>query len=336
FTLRKKIGHVLLWLNDWKEMIQDQRLAEPQPGMCSNPERFEQIRDLPETPIELIWLLLAQLEYRFTPDSQIFDDTIDLIRNSPSPRIRLFVILLEIKWSFRRLNFDHMPVLLESYEKEFLQSKELNEKGSEVFQPAISTSINKQEFHQFEENRAEHLMNALVAITVSSGLKPDIFNAWRINASDLVLSKEFIVAIDLAEEILSQSANDAVKILMSGSETRIRRLLASLRVALDESSKPEKLLYAHLMLATELCKGFFSMELANHVASLVERGWLTKIKLPAMLKSPRTTVPDIESACHCESEGFQKAAKILLAASKAVYLSLPEDITLKLHRLAKQ
>ena len=61
FTLKKRLGHTIGWL-EWRESGNyDLEFEEPPIGFCSNPETDERFLDLPDSPIEHAWLHLAKL-----------------------------------------------------------------------------------------------------------------------------------------------------------------------------------------------------------------------------------------------------------------------------------
>ena len=65
------------------------------------------------------------------------------------------------------------------------------------------------------------------------------------------------------------------------------------------------------------------------------RKWEELIKKPIALSTPILSIPEIQKALNDPSIGFQKAAKILLAARLAITMRLRNDSLETLKRVAE-
>ena len=65
FTLKKRLAYSIGWIAKHKRVNHNPESEEPRVGLCSNLETDGKIFDLPDSPIEFMWLDLAQVEYKF-------------------------------------------------------------------------------------------------------------------------------------------------------------------------------------------------------------------------------------------------------------------------------
>lgn len=67
---------------------------------------------------------------------------------------------------------------------------------------------------------------------------------------------------------------------------------------------------------------------------LVRRDWLRLCEKRFLLHAPNIYVGTIREACESTGRGWSAAAKIILAASPTVDLTIPEDLRHKIQQLA--
>ena len=336
-TTKKLVGHMMLWIWRTVEGGSRENLAEPWSGMCSNPEHDERLRELPGSPLDLTWVMLAQYEYSTTEDSNIFYDIKSLISESLNVHARFFYAELGIQHAVKFRELADFPLSIHSLEVETALLREFAQRGvgtipsSEVIDKRRKSVLLGSIFSM------DLFVAALFATIEMNQSIFEIILQWRNCARAVPGNKKFFNWLDLVNERASSNVQDNIKIMMEGSEDRDKRLLASLLVASDSSVHPNHLYYAHVTLI-EIFLFFekaFRPGLANSYSSLIQSQWLEKIKFRAVLKMPQITVPAIENACQSKSKGLQKAAEILIGASNAVTIHTPQILIELLQKLAK-
>ncbi len=346
FTVIKSVEHTLLWI---MKMTTDRPIdidvAEPPPGLCSNPERREHIRELPLTPIALSWAHLAEIEFHLKFKPVVFESAFPRFVKEHDPankfflaRAQLLLAELDVRYAFRNLQFDNFPAQLHILQTFFqITGKNLLQEKETFADSGINIQINEQVLTN-SGFITEALLMALLALVATEQSAPTQLETWRDAVKKTPLQNRLNTWFDFIENMLSLKKNEAIGIMKDGKESNERRLSAILRILIEEHVQPEALFYAHTLLVYTLLHTLFSTlwihDIADYLAQMIARQWLNTCQCPALLNMPRITVPAIESACKSEQEGLPKIANILLASSDAVSVRLPQDIVEQLRNLA--
>jgi len=334
FTLRKLVGHTLLWIIRTITDSVTTDYAEPWPGMCSNPERNQKIGELPDSRMDILWVHLAQIEYHFDIGSEVFDCVHRRFGQSGIPAVRFPLNHLNIQYAFRRMEFTRLPSQIAALA---IASQELNQLRAEKKEIWEEVDINGRLDH-FKVDAwifgTDIFIGALVVLASTDKLDLALLELWCNNAKGLSIHNKIVEWVDLAKSIFSQEVGEAEVIMKDRNGDRQSRLLAAVKVCMDERVTPEALFYAHILLASSLLRGFCAKDVANRLSILLSRHWLREIRFPAALHTPQYTVPNIQAACEIKEEGIKKAAKVLLAASNAVTISTPQELMTLLKKLA--
>jgi tetratricopeptide (TPR) repeat protein len=333
FTLKKFVGHILLWIENSLSGKVD-KLTEPRPGMCSNPDQKEDIRELPDNPIDFSWMHLSQIEFNLGLGSSIFNKVYPRFNQTQYPLVRMFLATLDIQHSFRLLKFESLPIQCDTLNTAYQSTQYHRAQGKEVWEMTSLVDMENNRLKVYTVNEAGLFLAALVALAGEDNLDTAIFGIWRNTTKDLTLNSALMEWIELAESTLSKGTQEVYAIMVDNKQNRESRLLAALKVGTEKDVSPNELFYAHTLLANDLLQSPWKKDIADYFAKLLSRRWLKKTEFPAALISPHFTVPDIQAACKAEEDGIQKAAKILLTASNAVSIRLPQEIIEALRNFA--
>ena len=335
FSLRKLVGHILLWIRD-DSGARPTNMIPPPAGLCSNLEHTEKLRELPLPPLDLSWVLLLETEYHLAIQPALFDSGYARLAQSCLPAVRLLVASLDLRHSFRTLHLSRLV-------------NQLRTLGIATAEVAAHDRLG---FKAWEEPRSalgphdlqgtdlaigiSPFAAAIVALGASSQPIATVLADWQHSAIQLSESRVLVDATVLAQELMFLDARGASVVMQSGSETWERRLLASVRIALAEDTSPEELFIAHTQLAVGLLQGLWTENIAPYLERLVEDQWLRRCDFPAALRSPRTSVPALRAAWAESALDTAKVARILLAASGAVSVRIPEDYLRVLRELSSR
>lgn len=333
FAVRKLFGHTLLWINYMLTGISPDILAEPLPGMCSNPEINEKIRELPLTPVDLSWLQLAEIEYHLKLGSKVFKHVYSRFTQSSFPLVRFFLAKLDIKYTFRQIEFGRLPAQEIALSIAWHAISDHRAEGKEPWEEFTFPPSPDDGTFSKRMIESDLFTAALVALASAEKLDPAPFKIWRDNAKGLSGYDAIMKWIDLAEAMWSRELREVIAIMRDEHEDREVRLLAALRVTVEESVEPAALFYAHTILVSSLLQGIWAEDVAEYLAELLARQWLHKTCFRAVLLMPQLTVPDIQAACSGEVGGKQKVAKIILAASNAVSVRLSQELIRQIRNL---
>jgi tetratricopeptide (TPR) repeat protein/energy-coupling factor transporter ATP-binding protein EcfA2 len=328
FAVRKLLGHNLLWIEHKLSGRPLEALAEPFPGMCSNPDRNEDITKLPLTPLGISWLYLAQIEYHLRLGNEVFECVQRRFNASHYPAIGYMMAILSIKHAFLQLSFDDLPrqhaAFFTAYNASRVYFEEVKRPWDKV---EIKESRTSMALLDPATGGEDLFISVLFTLSSANKLSPEIFQAWRERVRDFSDYEIAIEWINMAEKILFGGARECIAIMMNNTETKGRRLIASIRIGIAaEEVSPNELFYAHIMLASFFLQSVWGESVFNTMAELFARLWQARTNFRAVLLMPRVTVPEIQAACSAGGSGKKKATSILLAAANAVSISVPQNI----------
>ena len=332
FSLRKLVGHILHWIRDDSDKRSTDTIP-PAAGLCSNLEHTEKLRELPLPPLDLSWALLLQTEYHVAIQPALFDSEHAHLAQSRLPVVRLLVARLDLRHSFRTLQFSRL----------------VNQVRTLGIATADVAAHDRLGFMIWEEPKSalgphdpqgtdlaigiSPFAAAIVALGASSQPITTVFADWQQSVIQLSESRVLLDETALAQELMSLEVRGASVVMQSGGESWERRLLASVRVALAEDTSPEELFISHTQLAVGLLQGLWAADVAPYLARSTRDQWLRRCDFPAALRSPRSAVPALRAACAGSPLDAAMVARILLAASAAVSVRIPADYVRVLREL---
>ena len=331
FTLKKRLGHTTTWLSlQIKNNNSIEDAVEPSPGCCSDPEANEKILTLPDFPIGFCWLYISQIEYKFGLGTTAFQHTWNITDRDAYPPLKLFLLFLKIQYDFKNKNFNDIPHHIYQLAYAHASVQKHNQNGKKIGEKGVY-SISTSDLSNFAST--ENIANILIAALLVQLSKDininEILSTWRMNSVELPIKENMTIVLDLVESMLLRDERE-VSTVMKAQESKEKRLVAALKTIHNIDADPTDLFYAHTLVTTVVVDNDKLWGWEEHImldlAELFSRQWLEKIKFQALLKTPRTTVPEIEQACNSGEAGKKKIARILLAASQAVSVKVSSYI----------
>ena len=318
-TLKKRLAYTIRWMAEHNRENSSSGLVEPPIGLCSNPEPNEDISAPPDFPMGYIWLYLAQVEYRFAHGMSILEQALQIANRDAHPVISSSLSLLQVQHDFRNKAFDNLPQrihqLANAYSsmQEHSQTEErIGTKGTDSVPFADLSSV-----ASVKDIVVVLVTALLVGLRTSTNVQP-LLVKWRFNSSELPIKENLTLALDLIESMLSGDLTNAVTVMNTPDAQHENRLAAALRVVHSTRTRLGDLFCAHAFIATSLIGNRFEDPVLDDVAELFSSQWLEKIRFRSILKSPTTTVPEIERACKSSETGKKKIGQILIAARQAI------------------
>lgn len=327
FTLKKRLGHTIGWMERHERESYPLDFEEPPVGFCSNPETDDKILTLPDSPIESIWLNLAQIEYKFGHRRTVLEHTLQITDREAYPVLSFLLVILELQHDFRNKTFDNLPQRIYQMVNVCDLIREHNQSGKKIGENGIySTSIADVPNFASVENIIDMLVASLL-VQLSIGVDTrEILAIWRTNSSELPIKDNMAIALNLIESMLSGDKNDAVTAMRTEEVKDEKRLVAALKIVHHIETNPENLFYAHTFITTSRINQTWLDPVVTGLAELISAQWLEKIKFRATLKMPTITVPQIEQTCNSSETGRKKIGQILLAVHQAVSVKVAPEI----------
>ena len=327
FTLKKRLEHAINWMANHKRENYPSELKEPPVGFCSDPETNEKFLTFPDSPMGYSWLYLAQIEYKFGHGATALQQALQITDRDTYPELNLFLLLLEIQYDFRNKTFDNLPQRIHQLSEAYGSTQKHDQSGKGIDEKGIY-SISVVELSNFAsvENITGILATALLVQLPIGVNTHEILSIWRTNSLELPIKENMIIALDLIESMLYGDKNNALTVMKTQEAKYEEQFLAALKIVHHIETNPENLFYAHTLITTSLIKKIWEDFVATDLAELLSAQWLEKIKLPAVLRTPMITVPQIEQACNSSETGKKKIGQILLAVHQAVSVRVAPEI----------
>ena len=326
FTLKKRIVYILKWMADERHENDLILLEEPFAGFCSNPETNEEILNLPDSPIQDAWLSLAQIEYKFGHETSVLEHTRQIIDQAAYPELSIYLYLLEVQYDFRNKIVEDLPQRIH----QMANACDLFQKHSQMEELNPMDRAKLSNFASLETITVIFVSGLLTQLQANRDMH-EILAIWRKNSSELPIKDSIFTALDLIDSMLSGDHNYALTVMKTQDAMGEERLVAALKIILNNKTSPENLFYAHTFITTSLIDQTWLDPILTDLAGLLSSQWLEKIKFRAALKTPMLTVPKIEHACYSSATGKKKIGQILLAALQAVSPGGPSELFQKFH-----
>ena len=327
FTLKKRLGHTIGWLEWHENGNYDLEFEEPPIGFCSNPETDERFLDLPDSPIEHAWLNLAKIEYKFENRTKVLEHALQVIDRDIDPISSFLLSVLEVQHDFRNKTVDDLPQRIHQLVKarHSIQKHSRSEKGIGV-EGIDSFPIADLPDLASIGNITAILVSALLTQLPTTKDISEILTLWRANSSELPIKENMNSTLDMMELILLGEQGPALTAMKTQEEKSEKRLISALRVVQDKETSPEDLFHAQTLIATSLIDQTWLDPVVRYLAELLSAQWLKKIKFRATLKTPMLTVPQIERACNSSETDKKKIGQILLAVLQAISIKVTPEV----------
>jgi hypothetical protein len=131
----------------------------------------------------------------------------------------------------------------------------------------------------------------------------------------------------LAEGLFVRRAVDAQVAIRDEALGWPERVLASISVAVNDTSYPTELMTAHVCWANAFPRLNASFFPIADVERLVTDAWLGIADRPFLLRMPSTTVPELRTACASNTRrGWRKVGEVLSAAEHAIPATVPASM----------
>ena len=302
---------------------------EPPVGFCSNPETNEEFLNLPDSPMEQLWLILAKIEYKFGHGTKVVDRALQITDQDADIVSISSLFFLKTQHDFRNKTFDELPRRIQelsnvcdSIKKHIQSGKGIEE--DEIASIPIATIPN---FTSVENITVMLVASLLVQFPTGMDIRK-ILATWRTNASELLIKDKVLIALNLIESTLFGDQNNALRVMKTQDSKPEEQLAAALKIIHNTETSSENLFHAHVLIAPYLVSSLIWIDsFGTGLAELLSAQWLEKIKFRATLKTPMITAPQIEQACSSSETGKKKIGQILLVVHQAVSIRVaPETL----------
>ena len=330
--VKKAVGYLVAW-GEQEITGMNAGFVRPVPGMCSNPERDERVRDLPNPPIALGWALLADLGVRCGDDA-----IVERVRSrqdaTEAPAARYLFANVGIRVGLRTGRVAEVLRRAATMCEAQGQMEIAQAAGGLIWEkPDVDTATPASAITVFPWG---WLLVVTVLVERAHGASgKDALLGWR-DVTGTQHAHEDLRQLGIgAEGILFDLSIAEVGLVMKDEkESSTRRLLAALRLGSDQDVGPEDMFYAHALLLDAVAGGAWAEGVVPSLEVVVVRRWAEMIRNPAVLLAPGITVPAIRAACDSTAEGIAHTSQVLHAAMNAVWIRNRAEVAQNLRRYA--
>jgi hypothetical protein len=177
------------------------------------------------------------------------------------------------------------------------------------------------------------MLNAIFILAARGAITAQVLEQWRTSAGRASLSAIIMPWLDFVEALFVSNTVNAETAVRDQSLAWPWQVVASVRVAIDGTTRPAELLTIHGYWTNVLPKASNGLFVLAEIEQLVTSAWRRLSEQRFLLRAPTVTAPPLQQACASTSTGWRKIGEVLVAACDAVPTSVPEEFRGKFRQL---
>ncbi len=181
------------------------------------------------------------------------------------------------------------------------------------------------------------LVLALTVHQLSGAKASDLLEAWQ-EQDRTTFKSLFARSIALVVDASKEASNAPEPTLRHAQRDPLARLIAASILIVGSSTTPAASAYAEAAFVSWLIRTDAKLVVAEVLPILSEafsKTWMQHINQPALLSSPRISIPELQSAINHEPAGAEKMHLLLSAASAATGVRIPSETLEWLRQIRK-
>lgn len=317
YSLQKRVGHTLMWVQASSSGKPPAKFSEPPPACCSSldPMTGEQPD---QTPIDFPLLDLVRFERVTGVSDEHFRAYADRLRTSPYITVRVVALETIVQWRVRHLHTAGFLTDVAALVRTLAVAQDTRTGGeagglrkvSDVSPSTLTTG--------HDEMMRSYSLRAVFAIAARGLIDDSLIASWREEVAAANVGRAFDAWLDLLEGLFVSGMVNAEATLRCRDIDWTMQCLASLRVSMDDAIEPSLLIWCHGLWLRTLGHLPDREWIGDEVAALVANGWTRCADRPFLLSTPRTSVPKLREAIAVPDHGWSRAKRIIAAALNAV------------------
>ena len=333
YALRKRAGHTIMWVATVTDGASTGAFSEPPPGFCSSLNPVSGAKDL-STPHDIMWAHLVAFELSADLGSRFFREHEERLVGSPFGVVRVNFGFTRFKRRLKDLSLNDLVEVAVMLAEATETCRHYYGEGEFGWGAPLPVNATIPATRQLSADLVlSVLLSGLFALAARGAVTGELIERWRGAGSQLGLAPAVTDWFDLVNSLFVTNAIDAQVKMYEKSLRWEGQVIATLRVATDDASRPSELLTAHVCWANTLGNLGLSFCPIDDIERLVTSGWLRLSTRPFLLRTPALSVPELKRACASGAHGWRKVGEILSAGLQAVPAAVPESVRETVRRL---
>jgi hypothetical protein len=304
-----------------------EEFSAPAPGACSLPNALVEADGSRPPPLDAILAEILKFEFAANLGDRLFNRHEVKLRNTPYGLIRFGFCQLRMRHRLRYLELDDfVTVVVDRAIAAALSAKYYKNGDLEARQPIPDGAP----IPAVEELPTEILLagmvDGLVAMAARAKVDSAILEQWRNTANETGVLNHLGSWLDFVENLFVGDQSNASEEVRDPSLQWWSQLTASVRVSIDDATRPNELLAMHHFWIGTLHKLGKSLLVLSDLELLVAKSWQIQSERTFLLRSPALSAPALRSACASNAQGWRKIGEILCAACDAVPGNVPAAV----------
>jgi tetratricopeptide (TPR) repeat protein len=332
YLLRKRAGHTMMWIANNVSTL-PKEFSEPPPACCSSLEPVKEARG-PSTPSDAMWTHILQFEFAAELGDEQFRTHEAGLKASRYGVIRYIFDRLRLQHRLRNLAFDDFVEVVGDHTDSFALCRHYYKEGGlgpADPLPADATAPDRQQSDA--EVVLSMMLTAIVALAARASVTKERLDQWKADVANAGLSDIVAPWLAFATAVFIDNTIKAEVAMRDQSPPWTWQAVASIRVAIDDTTRPAELMTVHWFWTSVLPNTGTGLYVLAEVEQLVTRGWLRLSELGFLLRAPAVTVPALLQACASASSGWRKIGEVLSAACDAVPAAVPSEFREKFRQM---
>jgi hypothetical protein len=324
YLLRKRAGHTIMWIANTAAGAPPKNFSEPPPACCSSLEPVKEAR-VSSTPSDAMWAHILEFEFVAEIGDEQFRAHEAGIKASRYGLIRFTFDRVRLQHRLRSLALDDFLEVIGDWTDSFgLCRRYYMENGLGPADPLPADAASPDRQALDTELVLSGMLNAVFALAARSAVTKEVLDQWTVSAARAGLSAIVTPWLVFLAGLFVDGTINAEAAVRDTSRAWSWQAVASIKVAIDETTRPAELLMIHNYWTNVLPQAAAGLFVLADIERLVTSVWRRQSENGFLLRMPMATVPALLRACESASTGWRKIGEVLVAACDVVPASIPE------------
>ncbi|WP_426420305.1 hypothetical protein [Bradyrhizobium genosp. A] len=325
YLLRKRAGHTMMWMAGTAAGTAPTEFSEPPPACCSSLEPVKQA-SAPSTPSDAMWTHVLQFEFAAKLGDEQFRAHEGQLKSSRYGIMRFAVDRLRLHRRLSDLAFEDFVEVVGDYTDSFAFCRQYyKEGGLDPADPLPTDATAPDRGQSDSEVVLSMMLNAIIALTARAALTQKEIDRWETGAANAGLSDIVAPWLAFVTALFIDNTMDAQVAMRDQSLPWAWQAAASIRLAIDNATRPAELLAVHQYWTSVLPNAGTGLYALDEIERLVTGAWRRLAEQGFLLRAPAVTAPALLQACASPSGGWRKIGEVLCAACDAVPAAVPNE-----------